>query len=388
MNRASRTSPVHRLRPSAGAVLVLAFAIAAPDPVLAQSTEDELTRAREGLEDLRQEYRAAQTQVDQIRAVIQSLTNQISQVTSHLEALGEVIEEAQAGVTRSRERAEELQLTLNARARDAYVRGPAGVVELLLNADSLSDLADRFSFLDALSRRDASVAEGLEIQLQELSGLRRSLKEYEAEYERQLSRLEGKDERLNAKWEAEAAAKAALEERVEEAAEIVEELEERLQREYLSRYGMVGAGSAGPPLSADGPFYWCPVDPPRSYVDSFGAPRPGGRSHQGADVFAPESTPIRAAFGGVASEQLDGLGGITVTVDAPNGDHVYNAHMSEWAGVDGQQVQPGDIIGFVGNSGNAAGTPPHDHFQYSPAGSSPVNPTPYLNEVCGVNGSG
>jgi murein DD-endopeptidase MepM/ murein hydrolase activator NlpD len=71
-----------------------------------------------------------------------------------------------------------------------------------------------------------------------------------------------------------------------------------------------------------------------------------------------------------------------------NADYVYNAHLSEHVGVDGQQVQPGDIIGLVGNTGNAAGTPPHDHFEYHPGGGSAVSPYVYLNEVCGTGGQG
>jgi len=391
MSEASRGSPVRRLRRAAGALLVvLAFAQVAPSPVGAQTqdTQDELNQARQQLEDLRRDHRRAKDRVEQVRAAIQSLTNQISQVTTHIEALDQAKLEAEAGVERSRNKAEELQGTLNARARDVYIRGPAGVVELLLDADSLNDLADRFSFLDALTRKDAGVAEGLEVQRQELVGLRRSLKEYQAEYDRQLASLEGKEEQLNAKWEQEAAAKAVLDDRVAEAEAIVERLTKKAQREFLAQFGITGGGNVGPPPSADGPFYWCPVDPPRSYIDDFGFPRVG-HTHQGNDIFAPAGTPIRAPFAGRAEESFNGLGGTSVHVygDA-NADYVYNAHLSEHVGVDGQHVEPGTIIGLVGNTGNAAGTPPHDHFEYHPGGGSAVSPYVYLNEVCGVGGQG
>jgi murein DD-endopeptidase MepM/ murein hydrolase activator NlpD len=361
-----------------------------PGPAGAQTTQTqrELDQARQELEDLEGGLERAQSRVEQVRAAIQSLTNQISQVTTHIEALGAVKAEAEAAIERSRNKALELQGTLNARARDVYMRGPAGVVELLLDADSLNDLADRFNFLDALTRKDAGLAEGLVVQRQELTDLRRSLQEYQAEYDLQLASLAGKEEQLNAKWEREAAVKAEYEAGVKEAEVIVERLTEKAQREFEAQFGIVGGGTVGPPPSADGPFYFCPVDPPRSYIDDFGFPRVG-HTHQGNDIFAPAGTPIRAPFAGRAVESFNGLGGTSVHVYADaNGDYVYNAHLSEHVGVDGQHVEPGQIIGLVGNTGNAASTPPHDHFEYHPGGGSAVSPYVYLNEVCGVGGKG
>jgi murein DD-endopeptidase MepM/ murein hydrolase activator NlpD len=114
-----------------------------------------------------------------------------------------------------------------------------------------------------------------------------------------------------------------------------------------------------------------------------------GHTHQGNDIFAATGTPIHAPFEGTAEEGYDGLGGVVVHVyGSANADYVYNAHLVKHAGVDGQHVKPGDIIGFVGNTGNAAGTPPHDHFEYHPGGGSAVSPYVYLNEVCGVGGAG
>jgi murein DD-endopeptidase MepM/ murein hydrolase activator NlpD len=389
MTKASRGSPVRQLRRAAGALLVLvAFAQIAPGTVLAQTTQTQLDEAREQLKDLRDDYREARDRVAQIRAAITGLTNQISEVTTHLEALGQAKQKAERGIVSAREKAAELQVALDARARDVYMRGPAGVVELLLDADSLDDLSDRYTFLDALSQKDASVAEGLDAQRLQLAQLRASLAEYEAEYQRQWASLQGKQEELEAQWRAEERAKEALQEKVDEAQDIVADLEEKLAQEFLERYGITGSVNVGPPPEADGPFYFCPVDPPRSYIDDFGFPRVG-HTHQGNDIFAPAGTPIRAPFAGTAEESYNGLGGISVHVYAEaNADYVYNAHLAEHVGVDGQHVQPGDIIGLVGNTGNAVGTPPHNHFEYHPGGGSAVSPYVYLNEVCGVGGAG
>jgi peptidoglycan hydrolase CwlO-like protein len=389
MTRASRGSRARRLRHVAGALFVL-ISVAVPGLGQAGShTQEELNRAKERLETLRKDHRAAQGRMNDIRAQIDSLTNQISQVTMHIEALRTAIDEAKASIHRSKRQTQRLQAALDERAREVYIRGPAGALELVLEAESLNDLSDRFNFLDVLSRNDADLAEGLSVERQLLNDSRRNFRTYETELLAVQQQLVGKQGELEALFAEQQAAAAELEDAVAEQEKIVKDLEKKLQRELLAQYGIQGGGTSGPPVGADGPLYWCPVDPPRSYVDTFGAPRPGGRTHQGNDIFAPEGTPIRAPFAGIAEESFNSLGGYTVSVfSSANDDDVYNAHMSRYAGVDGQQVQPGDIIGFVGTSGNAVGTPPHNHFEYHPGGGSAVSPYLYLNEVCGLNGGG
>jgi peptidoglycan LD-endopeptidase LytH len=390
MSEASRGSSLRRLRSAATGALFFMLVVSplGPAPAGAQSTQEELNRARKAVERLEDDVKAARERIAQVRADIQSLTAQVSQATTQVEALGAAKEEAQEQIARAERQAARLQEDLNERAHDAYIQGPAGALELVLGAESLTDLSDRISLLEVLSEGDVDVAAGVDVRRLEIVQLRRDLAEYEEQYQQQLANLVGQQEALQAKYDEETAARAALEKKLDRATELVEDLEKKLQRELLRQYGIVGGGTSGPPPAADGPFYWCPVDPPRSYVDDFGAPRVG-HTHQGNDIFAPEGTPIRAPFAGMAEESYNSLGGLSVHVYASaNADYVYNAHLVRYAGVDGQQVPPGSIIGFVGTTGNAAGTPPHDHFEYHPGGGSAVSPYVYLNEVCGVGGQG
>lgn len=383
MKRASRGSSLHRLRHVAGALIVL-LAFAQPSFVMAADTQQELDQARKRLSALRKELQPIRDQARAIHSELLSITVRVQQANLQVEALGDAKEEAEAELDRSREEAERLQENLNARARDAYIRGPAGALELVLEADSLINLANRIGFLEVLSAADAIVADGLRVERQRIAEFRAQLNRYLEEKKRLLQQLQEQEAVLEAKQLEFEAAKDALAEKVEEAANVVAGLEQKLQRELLSQYGI--STNLGPPLKADGPFYECPVSIPRSYVDDFGAPRVG-HTHQGNDIFAPAGTAIHAPFEGTAEEGYDGLGGIVVHVYASaNSDYVYNAHLSQHVGVDGQHVQPGDIIGAVGNTGNAAGTPPHDHFEYHPGGGSAVSPYLYLNEVCGVGG--
>lgn len=103
----------------------------------------------------------------------------------------------------------------------------------------------------------------------------------------------------------------------------------------------------------------------RQVAETFGAPRGRDRSHQGVDIFAPRGTPVHSATRGiVAAVREGGLGGRVVWVLGPAGERHYYAHLEGWAPglVRGRVVRPGDLLGFVGDSGNARGTPPHLHY--------------------------
>lgn len=123
-----------------------------------------------------------------------------------------------------------------------------------------------------------------------------------------------------------------------------------------------------------------------SWIDTWGAPRYGPapgqiRTHEGQDVFCDYGDPILAPEAGTLSLSDGGLGGITVRVVRPDGKYWYMAHLSAFnrAFQSGDSVQVGDVVGYCGNSGNAATTPTHVHFGlYAPGGVNPTNPMRYL----------
>ena len=100
--------------------------------------------------------------------------------------------------------------------------------------------------------------------------------------------------------------------------------------------------------------------------DSFGDPRSGGRSHMGIDIFAPRWTEVVAASAGTLTAINFGeRSGKSLWLVGHDGRAYFYAHLEEWArGIhDGKRVEAGDVIGYVGNSGNAAGSPTHLHFE-------------------------
>jgi murein DD-endopeptidase MepM/ murein hydrolase activator NlpD len=126
------------------------------------------------------------------------------------------------------------------------------------------------------------------------------------------------------------------------------------------------------------------VEAPR-VADTFGAPRGADRSHAGVDIFAPRGTPVVSATVGVVTSIRDGgLGGRQVWVLGPGREMHYYAHLDDWAPelAEGDLVAPGDVLGYVGTTGNARGTPPHLHYGiYGSAGA--YDPLPLLKAYPG-----
>ncbi|HEX9890941.1 MAG TPA: M23 family metallopeptidase [Actinomycetota bacterium] len=131
-------------------------------------------------------------------------------------------------------------------------------------------------------------------------------------------------------------------------------------------------------LQVVGPF---PVAGPAWWINDWHAPRSGGRVHQGLDIFAPAGTPLVAAASGILSQKgVGGLCGIYVEITDPQGIQYFYCHMSAHApGLQvGQAIQVGQVVGLVGNTGNAINTPSHVHFEFQPGG-VPHPPKPWVD---------
>ncbi|WP_233236530.1 M23 family metallopeptidase [Bordetella sp. LUAb4] len=114
-------------------------------------------------------------------------------------------------------------------------------------------------------------------------------------------------------------------------------------------------------------------------ADTWGAARSGDRRHEGIDIFAPRGTPVLASTEGIVTRiGTNNLGGNVVWVMGPGRIMHYYAHLDAYADIHrGQLVHPGDVLGFVGNTGNARGTPHHLHYGIYGKGGA-LNPYPLL----------
>jgi murein DD-endopeptidase MepM/ murein hydrolase activator NlpD len=164
--------------------------------------------------------------------------------------------------------------------------------------------------------------------------------------------------------------------------------------ELVARNGMSGPSALlreGQPLklppTAEVPVAEAPVCPVRSatkwdFSNSFGSPRDGQRSHAGSDIFAARGTPVTAVVDGRIRAVRGGRAGIGYYLDGVDGVTYYGAHMNDMRASDGASVRRGEVLGTVGNTGNAAGTPPHLHFEIKPGGGSSIDPYRLLRSWC------
>jgi murein DD-endopeptidase MepM/ murein hydrolase activator NlpD len=118
----------------------------------------------------------------------------------------------------------------------------------------------------------------------------------------------------------------------------------------------------------------------RDLRDTWGAARSGGRRHQGIDIFARRGTPVRSATRGiVVTVGTNRLGGRIVRVLGPGLEWHYYAHLDGYGEfAPGELVDAGDVLGFVGDTGNARGTPPHLHYGIYDCTGCAGNPFPRL----------
>jgi peptidoglycan LD-endopeptidase LytH len=141
---------------------------------------------------------------------------------------------------------------------------------------------------------------------------------------------------------------------------------------------------APPPAGTGGRV--CPVAGRFTYASGWGAPRDSGRrAHQGIDLLAPRGTRLVAVEAGRIGPRWGhdgGRAGIRLWLVGDSGTHYLYAHNQRNHARPGQRVHRGQVLAEVGNSGNAAGTPPHVHFELHPRGGPAVKPDATVRRWC------
>jgi murein DD-endopeptidase MepM/ murein hydrolase activator NlpD len=377
------------------------------DDVLVADDPDALTGAidevRAEIASQVEKFETAQAALDDAIDALADVDTAVSQTELHIEELTALSDEAVVDAFVNPPAEDAIATLASDNAGDATVR--AAVLELQADADAevLAELAaarDEYRETQAAqraARQDAEAAradaeaalddlqDAMGRQSQFMVAMTAGLDAQSAE----ALRLTLSDPALAAQIAERRDAIAAELTELEEAREYAAALEalaearerERLAAEAAAQQTSGGGASAPPTVISSGGGIVCPVAGPVSFTDTWGAARSGGRTHQGVDILAAMGTPTVAPVSGRVEHRGSSLGGLSWYVYGDNGDMFYGTHLSGYANEGVGWVAAGTVIGYVGDSGNAAGTP-HLHFEYHPGGGGAVNPYPITSAAC------
>jgi len=347
-------SRAHRIVAGSVAAFVLACL---PGIALSSSatTDDQLKESKQELHHTKDKVRTQQRRIQKLQRRMNGLATRISTTESDIVAAEQRVDKLERRMLIMQVRASLLQAKLDERSREAYMFGGAPVL-YLLTATSAAEAASRMSFLTEMNRRDAVLAAKVR---QTTDRVART--EGEVVRARQVIELTKRRLELDQK---------ELGRTMAESKRLVAGLRDRVEQIQYE-------------ISTIRPFSVCPVVGPVAIADDFGImvhhpPKQGGdHIHQGNDMLAPMGAPIVAPFDGEAVEASNHIGGMAVEVLGEFG-YVYNAHLSAFGQLGA--VEAGDVIGYVGATGNAGG--PHDHFEWHPDNGRAVDPHEFLLMVC------
>ncbi|MBA4370591.1 MAG: hypothetical protein C0418_03310 [Coriobacteriaceae bacterium] len=235
-----------------------------------------------------------------------------------------------------------------------YRAGGLSYMTVVLGASSFDDMVSRLDFMQRVGRSDAFTISDVESLQLKLSKQRAEVGSETKRKRKALSSLRAERDKLKRRMGAK-------------------------QQQFERLVGQSGGSFRSLPRGPLGMVF--PVAGVSYYSDTWGASRSGGRrSHKGTDIMAAHGTPVVAVLDGTVSSRTGGLGGRCIYLNANNGWQFYYAHLSGYAVTSGR-VNRGDIIGWVGSTGNASSGSPHLHFEIHPGGGGAVNPYPYLRAI-------
>ncbi len=319
--------------------------------------------------------------LDETRERVQALTQELSDVETELSGLEVAAEEAAVRFTTLDGEVSELSETVVTSAISEFMRadeGPSVLVTSDLNAARRAE-----TLTDAAIGSDTEAMERYRALFEDLAVARAELDDKTAKTEAEQQTLLATREELGVELarleELEKARLAELERQRAAAQAAAARAAAATKNTSGGGGGGGGGGSTSVAATGTGTLKTCPVAGANSFIDSWGFARSGGRRHKGVDMMASIGTPIAAPVSGTVAHRSNSVGGRSFHLQGDDGNYYYGTHLSGYE--KSGRVNAGDIIGYVGDDGNARGIP-HLHFEIHPGGGGAVNPYPYVAAVC------
>ncbi|MRS13197.1 MAG: hypothetical protein EG823_09075 [Actinobacteria bacterium] len=310
-----------------------------------------------------------QTEVQKLQAQVKELQNESGKAAQaysaaywQLDATRVEIARIDGEIAVSEERLAQVNARLAQRATDMYKTGGADYMSVLLSSDDFEEMLLLLEYAQRMGQQDANIIAEVEQLQVTLAQQRADLEATKARQAEEAAALKQEADRIDAQLKSQ----QAEYDRLQKALKAAIEAEKKRLAATTAKVGPNGMVF--------------PVAGPCTYTDTWGDARSGGRTHKGTDIMAREGTPCVATLSGEVTTRDNSLGGKTIWLTADNGWSFYYAHLSAYKVTSGH-VQAGQVIGYVGSTGNASASAPHLHFEIHPNGGAAVNPYSYLKQM-------
>ncbi len=315
--------------------------------------------AADAISEKKEKAKAVERQLSALQAELNRLTSELNRTQSRIAAVEAKIESNQRQLEAAEAEYQKWKGILSNRIVAIYKEGNSLALDVLLECEDFDTFLNSYDFMSRIGNHDAEAIDAARNLMAEIKSRRAELESAKAEYQSYYRSLQSQ--------------RSAIQSKLNEQKALLAGLDREVAALLSSRYrGSSGGGgwNIGP---VNGLYF--PVAGPHSFVNDWGAPRAVGRTHKGCDVMANYGTPCVAITSGVVEQRSGGNAGLYIALHGDNGHLYYYMHLQGFAA--SGRVRAGQVIGYVGDTGNARGCP-HLHFEWHPNHGGPVNPYPLL----------